>query len=210
MEVAEELNMKSILEQILDHLMPELTIYETTMYFYLLRHSHLTNNSDSVRVDPNIMAAQLGKRMGKQIDHRYLASILKSLEEKKCIRTGDVSREGTSYTVILPEDIPIVAEKMAVAAMFRDEEEDYFTDAEKRKIIFERDNWTCQYCFEKLTPKNVALDHYIPRSRDGKSNKENLETCCLVCNGIKSGRSYVEAAPLLLKNIGERKKGEES
>ena len=205
--MAEELNMKEILEQILDHLMPELTIYETTMYFYLLRHSHLTNNSESVCVDPSIMAAQLGKRVGKPIDHRYLASILKSLEEKKCIRTGDVSREGTSYTVILPEDIPSVAEKIAEAAMFRDEEEDYFTDAEKRKIIFERDNWTCQYCFEKVTPENVALDHYIPQSKDGKSNKENLETCCLVCSGIKSGRSYVEVAPLLLERIGERKKG---
>ena len=84
---------------------------------------------------------------------------------------------------MLPHEIPLVAEKIASLAP-QDLEEDYFTDPEKRQVIFERDKWICQYCGEKVTPANVTLDHYVPQNKGGKNNKENLRTCCLVCNGI--------------------------
>ena len=35
--------------------------------------------------------------------------------------------------------------------------------------------------------------------------EENLTTSCLVCNSIKSGKTYEEAAPFLLKSIQERR-----
>lgn len=84
-------------------------------------------------------------------------------------------------------------------------EDDFFTNAEKRKLLFERDSWVCQYCGEKVTKDNATLDHYIPQSKGGKHTKENLRTCCLLCNGIKSGKSFEEAAPHVLKNIQERR-----
>ncbi|MEK7463230.1 MAG: HNH endonuclease, partial [Patescibacteria group bacterium] len=57
----------------------------------------------------------------------------------------------------------------------------------------------------KVTPENSTLDHLVPQSRDGKHTKENLKTSCLVCNSIKSGKTYEEAAPYLLKSIQERR-----
>jgi len=61
-----------------------------------------------------------------------------------------------------------------------------------------------QYCGEKVTPENATLDHFIPQSKGGKHSKDNLKTCCLICNGIKAGKTSEEAAPFLLKSIQER------
>lgn len=104
----------------------------------------------------------------------------------------------------MPEDIPLVAEKIADLSPSHIEE-DYFTDPSKKREIFERDKWVCQYCGEKVTPENVTLDHFIPLSKGGKHSKDNLKTCCLICNAVKSGKTYEEAAPFLLKTIRERK-----
>jgi len=84
-------------------------------------------------------------------------------------------------------------------------EEDYFNNPEKRHEIFERDKWICQYCGEKITQENATIDHFIPQSKGGKHNKENLKLCCFICNSIKSGKTYEEAAQFLLKSIQERK-----
>lgn len=48
--------------------------------------------------------------------------------------------------------------------------------------VFERDNFTCQYCGEK--PPNVILhcDHIFPKSKGGKEDEINLITSCIDCN----------------------------
>ncbi|MEW6377347.1 MAG: hypothetical protein AB1502_16345 [Thermodesulfobacteriota bacterium] len=45
----------------------------------------------------------------------------------------------------------------------------------------------------------------MPQIKGGKHNKENLKSCCFICNSIKSGKTYEEAAPFLLKSIQEPK-----
>ncbi|MCF7869895.1 MAG: HNH endonuclease [Candidatus Omnitrophica bacterium] len=134
-----------------------------------------------------------------------MTKIVSCLEEKGCISIGDTTRDGTEYIVKFPRDIPTVIEKLATVQL-AEKEDDYFTDPAKRKVIFERDKWICQYCGEEVTKDNATLDHYVPQSKGGKHTKENLRTCCLVCNGIKSGKIYEEAAPYILKNIQERRK----
>ena len=59
---------------------------------------------------------------------------------------------------------------------------------------------------EKVTVEDATLDHFVPQSKDGKHTKENLKTCCFVCNSIKSGKTYEDAAPFLLNSIREKKK----
>jgi len=85
-------------------------------------------------------------------------------------------------------------------------EEDYYNDTEKRKELYERDQWTCQYCGEKVSAENITLDHFIPYHSGGSNKKENLRTACLMCNSVKSGKTYEEAAIHLLKNIQQRRK----
>jgi len=188
-----------------DYLLPEITPYATMVYLYLLRNSFVKNGAAEVRVGKRTIATGCGKGWKEEkITFKTVTKALKLLEENECIKIGDTNKNGTLYIINLPKDIPLVAEKMA-NLLPQDTEEDYFNNPEKRREIFERDKWFCRYCGEKLTTENTTLDHFTPQSKGGKHNRENLRTCCLICNSIKSGKTYEEAAPLLLKSSQERK-----
>jgi 5-methylcytosine-specific restriction endonuclease McrA len=68
-----------------------------------------------------------------------------------------------------------------------------------RKNIYLRDNYTCQYCGEKLTAKQLTLDHVIPRAQHGTSRWENLVACCEPCNRRKNDRTPEQAGMKLLR-----------
>jgi len=64
-----------------------------------------------------------------------------------------------------------------------------------RENIFKRDEFKCGYC---SSPKNLTLDHIIPKSKGGKNNWENLITCCFSCNA-KKGDKTLEQSGLKLQ-----------
>lgn len=53
--------------------------------------------------------------------------------------------------------------------------------------IFNRDNFTCQYCGRNVMEDKVKLevDHVKPRIDNGLDNKDNLITACQQCNHEK-------------------------
>lgn len=58
--------------------------------------------------------------------------------------------------------------------------------------IFERDNWTCQICFEPIdrkakspAPWSRSLDHRIPLARGGEHSRANCQAAHLWCNSAK-------------------------
>lgn len=199
--------MKQLICDVADLLMPGLTPYESSLYFLLLRMSVIENGSPEIRIGKKIVAARLGtsSRGAAAISFAQVTDVLKGLETKGCIAVGDTTREGTLYTVTKPRDVPFVKEKLAVADP-EDRQDNYFTDPERRLELFERDHWTCQYCGDKVTETNVTLDHFVPQCKGGGHTKTNLRTSCLVCNSIKSGKTFDEAAPLILKSIQDRKR----
>lgn len=67
--------------------------------------------------------------------------------------------------------------------------------------IYNRDNFTCQYCGEKLTYRQLTVDHVIPVSRGGKNTWENLVACCQPCNRYKDDRLLSEIPNMKLKKI---------
>ena len=158
-----------------------------------------------MRIGKRTLADFYGKgSRGDKTNYAHISKQLKGLEEKKCIKISDTTREGTLYTILLPTEIPFVAEKIALTSEV-EEEEDYFTNPKKRKEVFERDNWICFYCGERVSSGNATLDHFHPQHAGGDHSMENLKTSCLTCNSIKSGKSYEEAAPFILKNMQERR-----
>lgn len=194
----------NLITQIVNFVLPEITPYELSFYLFLLGKSFETKQKD-VRVGKRTIAYNCGKgTRSDKANFQHVTKILKSLEEKGCIRIGDTKIRGTLYSVNTPTEIPFAAEKIALAGQ-KDPGDDYFNIPERRRELFERDNWVCFYCGEKVTPEDVTLDHLIPQSKGGQHTKENLKTCCFTCNSIKSGKTFEEAAPLILKNIRERK-----
>lgn len=130
--------------------------------------------------------------------------MLNALKSKGCISIGDTTREGTLYSVVLPREVPAVKERIAASAV-PDRLLDYYRDSVLRQQLFERDRWLCHYCGEQVQVHNATLDHLVPVSKGGSGIPENLATCCLLCNSIKSGKTYEEAAPAILASLRERR-----
>lgn len=75
----------------------------------------------------------------------------------------------------------------------------YNTPRFKKRVLFNRDNWQCQYCESKLDWSNVTIDHVVPRARGGTTTWRNCVAACKKCN-IKKGCKSVSEAGLRLKN----------
>ena len=57
----------------------------------------------------------------------------------------------------------------------------------KRTQTYERDNYTCQICGCK---KDLTIDHFIPLSKGGGNDINNLWTLCEACNREKADKIY--------------------
>lgn len=62
-----------------------------------------------------------------------------------------------------------------------------------RRIILERDNWTCAYCGKF----GNTIDHVIPQCRGGKSTYGNQVASCKSCNN-KKGHQTLNRAGMTL------------
>lgn len=62
--------------------------------------------------------------------------------------------------------------------------------------IFNRDQYTCQYCGKQT--RQLTIDHVLPRYREGKHTWENVVSACIPCNRHKAGRTPKEAHMKLL------------
>lgn len=193
-----------LMQEFVDFLLPLLKPYEVTIYLYLLRKSHLGTGSPQVRVGKRTISKDCGQgtRSVSGGSFKHITNVLKALESKDCISIGDTTPDGTLYRVALPCEVPAVRKRMT-ASNVSVMPLNYYSDPRLRKELFERDKWKCQYCGEKVTDKNVTLDHRVPQAKNGTDLPENLATCCFVCNSIKSGKTYEEAAPAILASIRE-------
>jgi 5-methylcytosine-specific restriction endonuclease McrA len=68
-----------------------------------------------------------------------------------------------------------------------------------RQNIYARDRYKCQYCGGKFQAEDLTYDHILPRSRGGKTEWENIVTCCMKCNRKKGGRTPREASMKLIR-----------
>lgn len=71
-----------------------------------------------------------------------------------------------------------------------------------RSKLLKRDNYTCQYCGEKLTGPNLTIDHILPRSRGGQTSWTNCVLACYRCNIKKDDKTPEEAKMKLLCKPG--------
>jgi len=54
--------------------------------------------------------------------------------------------------------------------------------------VFLRDNFSCQYCLDRLPTHDLTFDHVIPRARGGRTTWENVVTACSPCNLMKGSK----------------------
>jgi len=64
--------------------------------------------------------------------------------------------------------------------------------------VHRRDRFTCQYCGDKLSSKELQIEHVIPRSRGGGTTWENCVAACGECNQQKADKTPEEAGMTLM------------
>lgn len=72
-----------------------------------------------------------------------------------------------------------------------------------RQSIFERDNFTCQYCGKRFRRDDLQMEHVIPKAQGGKSTWDNVVAACHPCNSFKRDRTPEEAGMTLIKKPHE-------
>lgn len=200
-----EVDQRQLFREAVDYVLPLLPPYQFSLYLYLLRHSRVSG-SPQIRVGKRTIGAGLGKSTrSSQSNYQHIGEQLAELAAKGFIEIGDTTREGTVYLVRLPIEVPPIQERMVSQANVEVRELDFFTDPELREQLFIRDGWICRYCGDVTTAETATLDHVLPVSRGGTGEPDNLATCCFICNSIKSGRTYEEAAPNLLRALRHRR-----
>ena len=56
---------------------------------------------------------------------------------------------------------------------------------ELRELMYDAYGTECRYCGRPITIKNLVFDHIVPISKNGNSNKTNLQVICKTSNGMK-------------------------
>jgi 5-methylcytosine-specific restriction endonuclease McrA len=81
---------------------------------------------------------------------------------------------------------------------------------ERRKAkMLRKTNWwqqqlaagICHYCRKKFPPEELTMDHVVPVSRGGRSNKGNIVPCCRQCN---SDKKYLTPAEMIMKQLQDK------
>lgn len=68
-----------------------------------------------------------------------------------------------------------------------------------RRMLFKRDNYTCQYCGRKPGSEELNIDHVLPRSRGGLTTWENCVLSCVECNSRKADKLLKDTNMILAK-----------
>jgi 5-methylcytosine-specific restriction endonuclease McrA len=67
----------------------------------------------------------------------------------------------------------------------------------RKREVFERDSWSCQYCGAAVCARTATIDHVVARSRGGPTSWTNTVTACRSCNFRKADRTLEEAGMTL-------------
>jgi hypothetical protein len=194
-------DLRDIICDVVDLLMPELKPLDAALYIHLLRHSIIAQGSPQIRTS----RAKLQGRVVKA-GHAFkpnnesgtsseaLRNALARLEAIGAIRVeNEPNRYGTLYRLFLPSEIKICRRRRAEGAqrltvLPTAVEPDFYNIRLNRLKIYQRDNYRCTYCSKQLTRSTATLDHITPVSQGGDNTQTNLITACLPCNSRKSAR----------------------
>ena len=73
-----------------------------------------------------------------------------------------------------------------------------YPSSKTKKAVFERDNYTCQYCLK--VGVNLIADHVIPFYKGGLGYTYNLVAACSSCNSKKKNKTWLPINHHVLRN----------
>jgi hypothetical protein len=115
------------------------------------------------------------------------------LGEREIVFRGGFSRLLGVQSRIAVKPIIAIAGSEIMARMLRKE----LPLGNQNHLLFNRDRYTCAYCGDCLTHRELSRDHILPQSRGGRDTWMNCVTACLQCNHEKGDKLVHHFRPLL-------------
>jgi hypothetical protein len=171
-------DLKEILIEIQDRVVPLLDSYEQAIYHYVFRHTYL---SGEARTLFSTRTAEIGFGSGdrtKQPSWKTRSNRLKSLEQKGCVKIVERSNKGMLVEIVLPSQMPFLQQVDTPQAELDIEELDFYKDKRLLESILERENFKCFYTARKISAENCYLDHVTPQAKVGNNSYRNNVACC--------------------------------
>ncbi len=186
--MSDTIDIRKVLQQVQDFLVPRLDCYEQMIYHYLFRHTRL-DGKPGTTLGTRAIQSKIGGGMGKQgrpPSQRVISDKLRTLERKGCIKILGRSAKGTALEVLLPHEIPGVVLDTPQLSQEDIDTLDFFNDPQRRLAILRREGGRCFWCLRKITESNYSLDHVSPRSGPVEDHTfRNVVACCWECNSSK-------------------------
>ncbi len=190
--------LKEILIQIQDYLVPTLDSYEQAIYHYVFRHTYLICKKQMLY---STRTAEIGFGTGENAKFPSMktrSKKIRSLEAKGAVRIIERSNKGLLVELILPRDIVglIEREKKEIVNV---DSLDFYKDRRLLPVLLERENFRCFYTGKKITEENCYLDHVIPQSKGGDNTYRNIVATCYDANSMKNDMDVGDFARHLFK-----------
>jgi hypothetical protein len=176
--------------QFQDYLAPRLDVYEQALYLYIARHTIAVGEAEvtiGFKSARKKMAFGIGKAGTPPSEH-IIYEKLKSLESKGCVKVLSSERTGTRVRLFAPHEIPGVIPVAVSKTAPTLEQMDFFSIAENRKLILEREVHRCFYCLAVLNTENYVIEHVVSRP-NGDNSYRNVVASCRQCNNRKNAET---------------------
>lgn len=148
----------------------------------------------------NPQPADAHLRVAHSINEAIIGGTLRKSTAQRILSLTELIEKGI-MPAVLPCDSPCPrANKLGESYLFHCEScslahtNPYYNSAYKktripvslRWAVWERDNFTCQICGKR---RYLTIDHIVPESQGGKTEKANLQTLCKSCNSKKATKA---------------------
>ena len=179
--------LKKVLMEIQDHLVPILDTYEQAIYYYLFRRTYLIE-ADTTLFSTRTAHIGLGTGIeGNQPSASSRSKKLRSLELKGAIKILERSNKGMLVAIVLPQHIsglikPEVAFEIDIDSL------DFYKDRRLLPSILEREGCRCFYTGKKITEENCYLDHVVASSTYGDNSYKNIVASSYDANSMKNNK----------------------
>lgn len=195
------MDLEKFIIQFQDYLAPKLDTYEQAIYLYVFRQSRLIGKENVVigfKSARSRMACGIGEK-GKPMSENSAHIKLQSLETKGCLKILSSERTGRRIQLFLPDEISGVIPPPNQERKLSIDEIDFFNVPANRKLILERENHRCFYCFCSLNKDNYVIEHIKSRP-DGDNGYRNVVAACRQCNNRKNDSSVEDFLRVLYRD----------
>jgi len=190
--------LKKILAEIQDYLVPILDTYEQAIYHYIFRHTYLEGKKDTYF---STRSADIGFGQGNATSKpsdRQKSKKLHNLEKKGAIKIVEKSYKGILVSIKLPIEIDgLIPNKIEKDIDI--EELDFYNDKRLLPAILKREQYRCFYTGKKIDESSCYLDHVISQSVGGNNNYKNIVASCYDANSLKQDKATDDFLRMMYK-----------